>query len=660
MTLDDDSRRSSTRNFTNVFARRGALRQKNVTVVNGHKFVAKFFKQFTFCGHCKDFIWGLGKHGVQCEACCFAVHKRCHQLVAFKCPGVDLGPAVDSARCHKFRVHTFSSPTFCDHCGSLLYGLLQQGLKCQSCDMNVHKHCEAKIPRLCGVDHTERRGRIYLKIRVQGQSLLVEVKEAKNLIPMDPNGLADPYVKLRLGPSDELNRKFKTKIIKSSLDPVWEEAFTVNIRPEDDAKRLQIEVWDWDRTSRDDFMGSLSFGVTELASKPIDCWFKLLGQEQGEYYSVPCTSENNTPSFADLAAQYEAGMANAENLSDPVTTKSRDVVRATDFKFIKVLGKGSFGKVFLAERRDTDEAYAVKILRKDVILQDDDVDCVMVEKRVLALQRKPPFIVQLHSCFQTMDRLHFVMEFVAGGDLMYRIQKEGKFKEPVACFYSAEVAIGLFFLHDRGIIYRDLKLDNLLLDTEGHIKIADFGMCKDGIIGDVTTKTFCGTPDYIAPEILRYQPYGKSVDWWSYGILLYEMIAGQPPFEGEDEDDLFANILQRNVYYPKSMSKEAANICKALLVKNPEGRLGCGPDGKSEIKDHLFFCRLDWDRVERRMVQPPFRPNVRSTCDISNFDPEFTKETTVLSPTDKLFIMNLTQTEFTGFSFVNPEFIVEV
>ncbi|GAA50263.1 calcium-dependent protein kinase C [Clonorchis sinensis] len=534
--------------------------------------------------------------------------------------------------------------------------------------MNVHKHCEAKIPRLCGVDHTERRGRIYLKIRVQGQSLLVEgigngcvtLKEAKNLIPMDPNGLADPYVKLRLGPSDELNRKFKTKTIKSSLDPVWEETFTINIRPEDDAKRLQIEVWDWDRTSRDDFMGSLSFGVTELASKPIDCWFKLLGQEQGEYYSVPCTSENNTPSFADLAAQYEAGMANAENLSDPVTTKSRDVVRATDFKFIKVLGKGSFGKVFLAERKDTDEAYAVKVLRKDVILQDDDVDCVMVEKRVLALQRKPPFIVQLHSCFQTMDRLHFVMEFVAGGDLMYRIQKEGKFKEPVACFYSAEVAIGLFFLHDRGIIYRDLKLDNLLLDAEGHIKIADFGMCKDGIMGDVTTKTFCGTPDYIAPEILRYQPYGKSVDWWSYGILLYEMIAGQPPFEGEDEDDLFANILQRHVYYPKSMSKEAANICKALLVKNPEGRLGCGPEGKSEIKDHLFFCRLDWDRIERRMVQPPFRPNLRSTCDISNFDPEFTKETAVLSPTDKLFIMNLTQTEFTGFSFVNPEFIVEV
>ncbi|KAA3680179.1 classical protein kinase C alpha type [Paragonimus westermani] len=255
-------------------------------------------------------------------------------------------------------------------------------------------------------------------------------------------------------------------------------------------------------------------------------------------------------------------------------TKCRDVVRAADFKFIKVLGKGSFGKVMLAERKDTDEVYAVKILKKDVILQDDDVECTMIEKRVLALQRKPPFLVQLHSCFQTMDRLYYVMEFVTGGDLMYRIQKEGKFKEPVACFYSAEVAIGLFYLHDKGIIYRDLKLDNLLLDAEGHIKITDFGMCKDGILGDVTTRTFCGTPDYIAPEILKYEPYGKSVDWWSYGVLLYEMLAGQ------------------------------------LLVKNPETRLGCGPDGKSDIKEHLFFCRLDWEKIERRLVQPPFKPIV--------------------------------------------------
>ncbi|KAL3310097.1 hypothetical protein Ciccas_011343, partial [Cichlidogyrus casuarinus] len=221
------------------------------------------------------------------------------------------------------------------------------------------------------------------------------------------------------------------------------------------------------------------------------------------------------------------------------------------------------------------------------------------------------------------------------------------------------IAVGLFFLHSHGIIYRDLKLDNLLLDSDGHIKIADFGMCKEGIVGDATTSTFCGTPDYIAPEILSYKPYGKAVDWWSFGVLIYEMLAGQPPYGGDDEEELFHAIMENDVSYPRSMSAQAVSICKSFLTKAPHLRLGSGDSCQNKIKDHPFFRYTDWAKINRRQVQPPFKPVIRSAKDTSNFDREFTKEQHRLTPTDKLFIMNLDQTEFSGFSFVNPEFLIE-
>ncbi|XP_063378853.1 WASH complex subunit 2 isoform X2 [Cydia fagiglandana] len=325
-----------------------------------------------------------------------------------------------------------------------------------------------------------------------------------------------------------------------------------------------------------------------------------------------------------------------------------------DFHFVKVLGKGSFGKVLLAELRDTEYYYAVKCLKKDVVLEDDDVECTLIERRVLALGTNHPYLCHLFATFQTDSHLFFVMEYLNGGDLMFHIQQSGRFPESRARFYAAEIVSGLKFLHKRGIVYRDLKLDNILLDFDGHVRIADFGMCKLQIYLEKTADTFCGTPDYMAPEIIKGLKYNQTVDWWSFGVLLYEMLIGQSPFSGCDEDELFWSICNEMPSYPRFLSTDSLNILTRLLDKDARTRLGGIECMHGDVRDQDFFRQIPWDRLERRELEAPFKPKVRHPLDTQYFDRAFTGERPRLTAVEPHVLRSMDQQPFRGFSYTNP------
>uniref|UniRef100_A0A8C3X5T4 Protein kinase C delta type n=1 Tax=Cyanoderma ruficeps TaxID=181631 RepID=A0A8C3X5T4_9PASS len=536
--------------------RRGAIKQAKIHYIKNHEFIATFFGQPTFCSVCRDFVWGLNKQGYKCRQCNAAIHKKCIDKIIGRCTGTAANSRdtmfqkerfnIDMP--HRFRVYNYMSPTFCDHCGSLLWGLVKQGLKCEECGMNVHHKCQKKVANLCGIN----------------QKLLAE---ALNQVSQKSTRRSDSGSVESVGIYQDFDKKHKAPggdtTDNSEYDKLWE-----------------------------------------------------------------------------------------VNATKPVPRAARRKFNIDSFVFHKVLGKGSFGKVLLAELKGKNEFFAVKALKKDVVLIDDDVECTMVEKRVLALAWENPFLTHLYCTFQTKDHLFFIMEFLNGGDLMFHIQDKGRFDLYRATFYGAEIVCGLQFLHSKGIIYRDLKLDNVMLDKDGHIKIADFGMCKENIGGDNKASTFCGTPDYIAPEILQGLRYTFSVDWWSFGVLLYEMLIGQSPFHGDDEDELFESIRVDTPHYPRWITKESKDILEKLFERDPAKRLGV----TGNIREHPFFKTINWTVLEKREADPPFKPKVKSASDYNNFDREFLSEKPKLSYSDKNLIESMDQSAFDGFSFINPKF----
>ncbi|XP_077435726.1 protein kinase C zeta type [Vanacampus margaritifer] len=333
-----------------------------------------------------------------------------------------------------------------------------------------------------------------------------------------------------------------------------------------------------------------------------------------------------------------------------------------DFDLIRVIGRGSYAKVLLVRLKKNDQVYAMKVVKKELVHDDEDIDWVQTEKHVFEQASTNPFLVGLHSCFQTESRLFLVIEYVNGGDLMFHMQRQRKLPEEHARFYAAEICIALNFLHEKGIIYRDLKLDNVLLDHDGHIKLTDYGMCKEGIRPGDTTSTFCGTPNYIAPEILRGEDYGFSVDWWALGVLMFEMMAGRSPFDiitdnpdMNTEEYLFQVILEKPIRIPRSLSVKAASVLKGFLNKDPKERLGCQVQtGFTDIKSHTFFRSIDWEQLEKKEMTPPFMPQISDDYGLENFDTQFTNEPVQLTPDDESVIKRIDQSEFEGFEYINP------
>jgi len=346
-----------------------------------------------------------------------------------------------------------------------------------------------------------------------------------------------------------------------------------------------------------------------------------------------------------------------------------------DFQILKLIGKGTFGQVYQVRKKDTKRIYAMKVLQKKVIVQKKEVAHTVGERNILVrtAMADSPFIVGLKFSFQTPTDLYLVTDYMSGGELFWHLQKEGRFDEKRAKFYIAELILALQHLHMHDIVYRDLKPENILLDANGHIALCDFGLSKANLTKNATTNTFCGTTEYLAPEVLLDEAgYTKMVDFWSLGVLVFEMCCGWSPFYAEDTQQMYKNIAFGKVRFPRdTLTTEGRNFVKGLLNRNPKHRLGATDDAE-ELKRHPFFADIDWEALTKKLITPPFKPKLKDEMDTSNFDPEFTNAlqngasslnaraaalaagmatSTPLSPT--------MQANFKGFTFVDESSIDE-
>ena len=328
------------------------------------------------------------------------------------------------------------------------------------------------------------------------------------------------------------------------------------------------------------------------------------------------------------------------------------IISLEDFEILKLIGKGSFAKVYLVRNKTNQKLYSMKKLDKP-FLKKNKQEQHIINERILLSKMNNPFLVKLYCCFQDHEHLYFIMEFIQGGELFFHLRREIRFDDEKTSFYIAELILALNFLHKNKIIYRDIKPENILLDLDGHIKLTDFGLSKICSGNNEKVYTICGTPYYIAPEIIQRKGYNKAVDWWSLGCLMYEMLFGKPLFNFNNSN-IDINEYKKPIVLSNCFSEEAKDLISKLLVIDPKKRLGAGPNGFEDLKNHQYFKDINWDDLENKKVKAPIELEVDDSTDLKYFDKIFTDENNITKEVDELNNTSKTIDNYVNFSYFDP------
>jgi len=383
-------------------------------------------------------------------------------------------------------------------------------------------------------------------------------------------------------------------------------------------------------------------------------FFKKKGQGSAKSLKSP----GSPRAGGSAKPNYEVGVTppppapNAAPADDANIDIPKDVgggVCLEDFDLLKVLGKGGFGKVMLVRKKNSTDIFAMKVLKKEAVIRRNQVTHTKTETHILR-QIRHPFLTRMHFAFQSEGKLYMVLNYLPGGELFYRLKREGRFSVERVRLYTSEIALGLGHLHSLDMIYRDLKPENILLDEVGHCCLTDFGLSKEMVNTPNAARTFCGTPEYLAPEILQGVGHGKAVDWWSLGTLVFEMLTGLPPFYSRNINHMYEKILKAELRCPTYLPSDVKDMIEKLLVRDPLRRLASGPGDIKELEQHTFFSALDFGKVYRKEYTPIYKPNLGGDTDVANFDPTFTTEQAVDSVVDSTQLAGQPN-QFEGFTY---------